>query len=476
MSYIRWFHEIGESESGLVVGKGANAGELPGTGLPAPPGDFTRTLFSEIFPGPLSPVFLSTIQPLFKDMLDFAIRALGFEPPQGVQAIGTFYSQPYLNRDYLAAAFQPLSPATREPLIAQIVNPSGSQDGLANFELSWPYLRMVFNLLRFMLRFPQQLPGILATYQEEIAQTEEFPCQVASDREVCDQVYRLSFEVANKLLRHDLLLLIVIGRSYRLLGALLQRYYHTDTGEVVARLTLGVSGDFAMETNQRLWDLAQSARCAPSVNAALRENDPAQARWLLGNSAQGREFLQAMGRFLDEFGHRESRMDILYPTWREDPEPVYSFVRSYLDADESQNPYRQQERLAREREQLTSAIRKDVRRGIIGRLILAPLFEWILKQIQVHTQERDTLQFEMRCLFPPIRRLMLELGERWQADGLLEHSQDIFYLEINEMVEMAKSPRPAQDTVRARKDAFSQHERQAWPEVIRNGEESFGEA
>ena len=86
-----------------------------------PAGDFNRSMFIEIFPDPLSPIFLSVIEPLFKDMLDFTFRALGFEPAKDLQAIGGFYNQPYFNRDYIAAAFQPLSPAVREPLVGQIV-------------------------------------------------------------------------------------------------------------------------------------------------------------------------------------------------------------------------------------------------------------------------------------------------------------------------------------------------------------------
>ena len=38
MNYIRWFNEIGLSESALVGGKGANLGELTQSGLPVPPG------------------------------------------------------------------------------------------------------------------------------------------------------------------------------------------------------------------------------------------------------------------------------------------------------------------------------------------------------------------------------------------------------------------------------------------------------
>jgi len=38
MNYIRWFDEIGKSETCLVGGKGANLGELTRAGLPVPPG------------------------------------------------------------------------------------------------------------------------------------------------------------------------------------------------------------------------------------------------------------------------------------------------------------------------------------------------------------------------------------------------------------------------------------------------------
>jgi phosphohistidine swiveling domain-containing protein len=439
-----------------------------------PPGDFNRTMFIEIFPDPLSPVFLSVIEPLFKDMLDFTFRALGFELPKDIQAIGGFYNQPYFNREYIAAAFAPLTPAVREPLIAQIVNPFGEeQDESAHFELTMPFLRMVYRMLRFMVGFPRQLPDMLATYRAEIKQADEYPYQVATEEEIGEQIYRLPFEYANKLLNNDFLMIAVIGRSYRLLGALLKRYYEADTDEVVAKLISGVTGNVTMETNKRLWDLAQIARSNPAVGAVLRDNPAAQARRLLQTTAGGGEFIREMDRFLDEFGHREVHMDILYPTWNEDPEPVYSFIRSYLDADEAQSPYRQQERLIREREQLTLMVMKDVEKSLSGRLFLAPVFKWILKQTQVHTRERDTMHFEMTRLFPPIRRLMLELGERWQARGLLDKSEDVFFLEINEMMAMAKSPQPMQDKVRAGQDAFQYAQRHACPDIIRQGEEIY---
>jgi pyruvate,water dikinase len=188
----------------------------------------------------------------------------------------------------------------------------------------------------------------------------------------------------------------------------------------------------------------------------------------------GREFIQAMDRFLDEFGHREVHMDILYPTWGEDPEPVFSFIRSYLDADESQSPYRQQERLTQERQRLTQMVIKDVERGILGRLIYAPIFKWFLSQSQTHTRERDTMHFELTRLFPPLRRLILELGRRWAGRGFLEKPEDIYFMQVEELMAMAKSPQVVTDKVRLRREAFAYAQSYPCPNIIRSGEEIFG--
>jgi hypothetical protein len=185
-------------------------------------------------------------------------------------------------------------------------------------------------------------------------------------------------------------MIAVIGRSYRLLGALLKRYYEADTEEVVAKLISGVTGNITMETNKRLWDLAQIARSSPSIAAILRENDHTQARANLQNSEEGLKFLQAMDQFLEEFGHREVHMDILYPTWCDDPEPVYSFIRSYLDADESQSPYGNRSGCQKRRSNQDGG---EHRRKPVGQLILAQ-YLMVLKQTRHHTREQD-VHFEM---------------------------------------------------------------------------------
>jgi len=96
--------------------------------------EYNRTMFVELFPDPLTPIFLSVMQPLLHIMLDFTFEAWGFKPPEGMEAVGVFYNQPYFNREYIAATLEPLSSSVREELVSGIVNPFGRHE---QCERSW---------------------------------------------------------------------------------------------------------------------------------------------------------------------------------------------------------------------------------------------------------------------------------------------------------------------------------------------------
>src|SRR5439155_17653752 len=185
---------------------------------------------------------------------------------------------------------------------------------------------------------------------------------------------RLAFGTPSTLLDYDFLMIALIGLTYQMLGSLLRRYFGEESEQVRSQLIAGVTGNVTMETNKRLWDLAQSAKASACVSRVLRQAGARECQAQLAQSEDGRAFLSELQRFLDEFGHREVRMDILYPTWREDPAPVLAFLRGYLDVSENQSPYRQQERLVKERAALLASVRERVRGDVRGRYLIWPLF------------------------------------------------------------------------------------------------------
>jgi rifampicin phosphotransferase len=433
-------------------------------------GEYNRTMFIEIFPDPLSPVFLSVIDPLFRSMLDFTFTTLGFKPARDLPATGIFYNQPYFHREYIAAAFNPLTTPVRERLVAQFVNPFGRHERGMRGELSLPFLGMTFRLLRFMTRFPKQLPSVVSEYRAKIKQVEELPLDRLSDVEIVERIRTLVLGDASRLLNYDFLMIALIGITYQMLGTLLERYFGDESEQVRAKLISGVTGNVTMETNQRIWDLADRAKQSRTVSDLVRTQRAEELRDKLGLSEEGRAFLAALEGFLVVYGHREIRMDILYPTWGEDASPVLGFIRSYLEVGESQSPYRQQERLVKQRQELAEAVQTRVRRDLIGRLFIAPIFRWVLRNTQAHTRERDTMHFELTRLFPPFRRLLLELGQRYASRGLIPQRDDIFFLTLDEMAEIASKPRSMGELVEKRRTEFQASKKRMAPGIIRDGE------
>lgn len=442
---------------------------LPVSPLQNAAGEYNRTMFVEIFPDPLSPAFLSVIAPLFASMLEFTFNTLGFKPPPEVPAIRVFYNQPYFHREYIKGSFASLSPQVQEALVTQLVNPFSKHERKLPVEPSPAFLGMVTRLLRFMTGFPKQLPGLLAAYQAEIRKFDALPFEKMPEREIMARVRTLLFEHASRLLNYDFLMIALIGITYQMLGTLLDRYYGEESEQVRAKLISGVTGNVTMETNKKIWRLAQEAKQSASVRAILLRTTNQEVRAKLSQDGDGRIFLAELDAFLQQYGHREVRMDILYPTWSEDPAPVLQFIRGYFDADEKASPIAQEARLVLERERLAKEVAEKVQGDLAGRFAIAPLFQWVLKNTQAHTRERDTMHFELTRMFPPLRRAMLELARRWQAQGVFDATDDIFMLSLDEMQELAEEPRPMRAVVTARRAEFEDNKKRTPPPILRDG-------
>jgi len=129
---------------------------------------------------------------------------------------------------------------------------------------------MVARLLRFMVSFPNRLPGLVAHYRAEVAKVAALPVEHTPDEELVARLRDLVFGAASRLLNYDFLMIALIGRTYQMLGTLLERHFGDETEELRSKLVSGVTGNVTMETNKALWDLAQVARTSPAVSDVLR--------------------------------------------------------------------------------------------------------------------------------------------------------------------------------------------------------------
>lgn len=436
-------------------------------------GRYSRAMFTEIFPEAISPAFISVVTPLLSKMLDFTFQKLGMPLPAGIEPVRDFYNQPYFNAGYIEAAFASLPDTDRRHLANQFINPiSNNQE---RHPLSFTQLQLLVRMLRFWRQFKRQLPDLLSQFRAGVDALDALPLDSTSEEEIVAQIRDMVFQGAARLLNGDFLLIALAGTFNRITLRILQRYFADEAPEIFNGLITGVTGNVIMETNKLLWTLAQQARSNPEVQEALLAGDPDTTLSLLTESAAGQRFLHEFNAVLDICGHREMHLDILYPTWGEDPTPVLAYIRGYLDASPKRNPTEREMKLVTERQALTVRVLSRMQRTLSGRLLFAPLFNWLLAQIHQLLRERDTMHFEWTRLFPPCRKLLFALGRRWTQLDLFDTPEDIFFLRLEEMNQLIQHPQPQHDLIRSRRHELATNLNGPWPEQIEEGHEIFRE-
>ena len=427
-------------------------------------GQYSRAMFVEIFADGLSPAFLSVVCPLLGDMLDFAFKCLGFTPPDQGEAVRAFQSQPYLSVDYIETSLAALEPQERERLVSRFVNVFENES--SGDKLTVGQLRMAYGMLRFLRQFHRDLPGMLCAYHAMIERVTEMPVEVASATEILQAVREVAFQGAGPLLNSDFLLIASIGTFTRLIVRLLEPAYGAQAGAVTNSLITAVTGNVVMETNGLIWDLAQIAAADERLARTIREAEPGRLLFALQQSSEGQAFLSRLTEVLAICGHREVHLDILYPTWGEDPAPVLAFIRGYLDTDRQHSPHEREQQLVLQSQLLRASVLKRVSQDPAGLLLRRPLLSWLVEQTRRLARERDTMHFEWTRIFPPVRRLELELGRRWVEQGLFDQPEDIFFLGLDEQDRIAQHPRPCHALIAERRQALAANLSGPWPVMI----------
>jgi phosphohistidine swiveling domain-containing protein len=208
-------------------------------------------------------------------------------------------------------------------------------------------------------------------------------------------------------------------------------YYKELFGEdcdlaVVRRLVQGLPNK-TTAMGQALWDLSQ--RLPREFAETINENSADKIRAALERSTIGKDFLAALDEFLAAFGHRGNHWGLQYPTWIEDPTPVFVMLRGYLSTE--RDPEAVFTAQTAEREQALSEVR--------GQLQGYPQtardrFEKLLDLAHVSEMLRENHNFwiDYSCT-SRVRRLMLAAGRRLVAAGIIVSTEDVLHLHVDEV-------------------------------------------
>lgn len=192
-----------------------------------------------------------------------------------------------------------------------------------------------------------------------------------------------------------------------------------------------------LEIGRALWRLSRLAKASPPVERVLAELPAGEVCAALQKFQAGHAFLTILRDFLYTYGGRSNLWDWGYPSWEDDPVPVIVNLKNYL-AQPDRDLEAELNAAAAEREAAIARARQELRgypTPVLER------FEQLLKAAQVALvlSENHTYYMDFNG-FGWTRRVIREFGRRFAAEGRLASYDDIFYLTLDELREMAADP------------------------------------
>lgn len=152
--------------------------------------------------------------------------------------------------------------------------------------------------------------------------------------------------------------------------------------------------------------------------------------------------------FISEFGHfSDSGNDFSYPPWRETPKTIYEMIRN---SSEELKPNHNND----------SAFPED--------LAKKPAFRFYVKKVRKFSLNREKVSSLYTMGYGKFRLLFMELADRLRARGIIDHKEDIFYLDFNMVKKCFEkdSGFDAKEEVKRRKKEISEVEGKAVPDLV----------
>lgn len=187
------------------------------------------------------------------------------------------------------------------------------------------------------------------------------------------------------------------------------------------------------KTDEELWNLAVMAKDAGLQETVLSTPTASLIATLEANE-DASDWLKRLNDFLDVHGNRISaaHLDVIYPTWKEDPSPVLETIKSYFKRMEDGWQFNESRKgVIEHREEAISAFEEqlDDEAKKTFRALLEPTQK-------VYAYQEDHGFFIDQGSTAALHYALMACGRRLQKLGLLEAAEDVFFLTYSELIEV----------------------------------------
>jgi len=243
------------------------------------------------------------------------------------------------------------------------------------------------------------------------------------------------------------------------LGMALEELYHQLTGEQEAApvydLLLGVMNK-SLETDRGLWKLAQQIKDSPALSELFYKYKEENWIEVLQQSEAGKKIWAELGEFLRIYGFRTAiSHEFVEETWVENPLHALRIIKEYVEKEYDFDV--EFSRVVKEREEkvnrLFASLPDNEAKAAFRELHGMALKCWGLDEDH---------HFFIDTMLPAKSRIfLLKIGVMLVNDGSIREREDIFYLYVDEVIDLLQTPREATSLVAVRKGEYLEQSRKS---------------
>ena len=399
----------------------------------------------EVMPDVVTPVTWSMLQCLGNNLFDPSLRTLCINR-RDTPVFGLIAGRLYFNASFWTAVILCLPGSRNYDFRKNAGNETGLLDLLEKLEnLTQEDLpKIEFNRTLFILKLPLLLIGVIANTPEKgqsilenarkmNKKWQSLDISSLSPEQMAD-CCKDAIDDFDRLIVAHAPYLFSIMTAFPALEIVCSKWLSGDSSRT-SKLLAGLGGMDDAESAMDLWRLALKAHKSPDIEMAILAGDCWENTVQKVSELQrGDEFLKSWDEFMERHGHHcRAELELYNQRWYETPDYILGLVRSYLTCLGKTDPLENYRKLTNQREQLAAGCRRELKNPI-KRLI----FNKLLIRSQKGAVFRENIKSEVIRLIVVTRQLLLELGNRFANQGLLAETDDIFFLEFRDILQIAK--------------------------------------
>lgn len=327
--------------------------------------------------------------------------------------------------------------------------------GLARLRIA----AMVFKMIRLQRRLPKERDRFLAQLQTIMSKYQAMdyiqmsPQEIASHYARFEQTLLLKWKAP---LINDFFAMIWFGILQKQTSKLCpeEPNIHND-------LLCGSQDIISVEPIHRSMSISKNISANEACKALFTNHKPREI-WDVLCNGKFPEIKEEIDTYIELFGNRcvgELKLETI--SYGQNPALFIKVIKSYVEQGITER-------------QGTDNIEDDLRQNaqdrmnakLKGKPIKRWWFRYALKKARDLVSNRENLRYERTRGFGMVRTMFSHLGERLAADGILEHPRDVFYLELDEILQLQNAPLPGniKTTIADRKAEFAEYHEQRDPE------------